>query len=142
MGRAGTITPTGPQDAVRLARRLLDSAGPERHDEVGTIWDERAGVAFVVPDDLAWTVLRLVAQVPSEGQAPSDGVAAVDTTSGAAEAVSVVEAPAVTNPAVDPAVVPVTGAASEVGGARTSKRTTRAGTRERASKSSVEFSGG
>ncbi|MBL6280160.1 hypothetical protein JMF97_28760 [Micromonospora fiedleri] len=51
------IYPTDREDAGRLARQLLDAAGPERHDEVRTNTDGALGLAFDVPDDIADAVL-------------------------------------------------------------------------------------
>ncbi|MDG4796942.1 hypothetical protein [Micromonospora sp. WMMD1082] len=51
------IYPTDREDAGRLARQLLDAAGPERHDEVRTNTDGALGLAFEVPDDIADVVL-------------------------------------------------------------------------------------
>lgn len=137
---AVTITPTGPADAVRLAQRLLHEAGPERHDEVRTIWHEHAGVAFVVPDDLARTVLGLVAQTSRDGRA------AVDDPASDADQAAPVEAAAavVTDSAAEPAaasVVPVVEPVSDATVAQAPKRAARTGSRKRAGKSSVEFSG-
>lgn len=49
---APTIYPNDRDDAKVLARRLLDAAGAERHDQVQTITDGPAGIAFDVPDDV------------------------------------------------------------------------------------------
>ncbi|WFE47609.1 hypothetical protein [Verrucosispora sp. WMMD1129] len=51
------IYPTDREDAGRLARQLLDAAGPERHDEVRTNTDGALGMAFEVPADIADAVL-------------------------------------------------------------------------------------
>ncbi|WP_158624275.1 hypothetical protein [Micromonospora sp. HM5-17] len=54
---APTIYPTDRADAKALARRLLDAAGAERHDEVRTVSDGPLGLGFDVPEDLAVKVL-------------------------------------------------------------------------------------
>ncbi|BCJ61592.1 hypothetical protein [Micromonospora endophytica] len=51
------IYPTDRKDAGRLARQLLDLAGPERHHEVRTNTDGALSLAFEVPDDIADAVL-------------------------------------------------------------------------------------
>ena len=144
---AVTITPTDPEDARRLAIRLLRAAGIERHDEVRTRWDERVGVLFVVPDDLAWGLLG-----PSATGAVDPG----EDESGPAGATVEPGAPVVEE-SVEPSVEaggepagsdspPVDGPGSQVAEAqaleseRAPKRASRAGARKRAARPRVEFS--
>jgi hypothetical protein len=135
---AVTMTPTDLEDARRLAIRLLRAAGAERHDEVRTLWDERVGVLFVVPDDLAWGLLGM----PATGSADPGGAGVGSTTVTVEPGVAVVEdsAEASTEP-TEPGSPQADG--SVVGASESeqvSKRASRAGVRKRAARPRVEFS--
>jgi hypothetical protein len=93
------IVPTGPQDAVRLAKRLLAAAGDADHDDVETVWDERAGVAFVVPDAVATLVFgwQPCPREPAVVESPAAGGTVPGQVSASGEDTSVsadVESPA------------------------------------------------
>ena len=53
------IFPVDRADAKVLARKLLEAAGPERHDDVRTVSEGSLALAFDVPDDLAQAVLGM-----------------------------------------------------------------------------------
>ena len=66
-----TIFPNDRVDSRRVAVRLLDAAGADRHDEVRTCSEGALGLAFVVPDDLAEQVFGVSAAAAGEAHAPA-----------------------------------------------------------------------
>ncbi|HEX8630694.1 MAG TPA: hypothetical protein VF755_21255 [Catenuloplanes sp.] len=75
---APTVYPNDRDDAKALARRLLEAAGPGRHDQVQTITDGPAGVAFDVPDDVYRFVVTGRAAGALSGDADGEPGTALD----------------------------------------------------------------